>query len=117
MQRLPKKEVNEIAKGIIQNQIFCSYMAPDNLIVNIFMPLALMSKEDLSKHDVENVGQIIGDMRDTFGMGVNGYPIFHSCRLIYKEDWKLILAKVRQMDKAMTKIMRNNKKTVEDYSI
>lgn len=93
-------------------------MAPNDMLMSIFMPLVFMSKEDISKDEVvDNIGQIIGDMKDTFRMGVNGYPIFHSCRFIHKKDWNLIKGKVRCMEKAMDKITRNNKQIKEDYCI
>lgn len=92
-------------------------MAPSNLIIRIFMPLSLMSKDDISKDELDNIGQIIGDMKDTLKMGVNGYPIFHSCRFIHKEDWNIIRGKVRKMEKAIDKITRNNKYVKEDYVI
>lgn len=81
------------------------------------MPLVLMSKDNISKDEIDNIGQIIGDMKDTFGRAVNGYPIFHSCRFIHKEDWNIIREKVRKMEKAMDKITRNNKQVKEDYVI
>lgn len=77
-----------------------------------------MSKEDISKEEIDNIGQIIGDMKDRFPMGVNGYPIFHACSFIHKEDWKLIREKVRRMEKAMARITGDKPShKFQDYSI
>jgi hypothetical protein len=93
-------------------------MAPNDLVMSIFMPLALMSKDDVSKDELENVGQIIGDMKDTFPRSVNGYPIFHTCRFIDKKDWAIIIAKVNLMKKAIAKVERENTRVPkEDYVI
>ena len=93
-------------------------MAPNNLTMSIFMPLVFMSKKNISEEELANVGQIIGDVKDTFKMGVNGYPIFHSCRFIHKEDWKLIREKVRRMEKAMARITGEKpSRKVQAYTI
>jgi len=76
-----------------------------------------MSKDDISKDEIDNIGQIIGDMKDTFNMGVNGYPIFHSCRFIHKEDWKLIRSKVRRINRAVDKLTKEKPRQLQDYSI
>ncbi len=35
----------------------------------------------------QDIGVIMGNMKDTFPRSINGYPIFHSFNLIHKEDW------------------------------
>lgn len=91
-------------------------MAPSDMLQSIFMPLVFMTKEQFG--NVDDIGQIIGDMKDTFKMAVNGYPIFSACRFINKADWKIIREKVKRMEKAINKVKRENvKEPKEDYSI
>lgn len=52
--------------------------------------------EWVEKHDRifadwgSNMGVVMGDMKDSFPRGINGYPMFHACQPIHKDDWKRI---------------------------
>ena len=36
----------------------------------------------------EDIGVLVGDIKDAFPRGVNGYPMFSACRTIHREDWE-----------------------------
>jgi hypothetical protein len=35
----------------------------------------------------EDIGVLVGDIKDAFPRGVNGYPMFHAFSTIHREDW------------------------------
>ena len=41
-----------------------------------------------------NIGVVMGDMKDSFPRGINGYPMFHACQPIHKDDWERIQAAI-----------------------
>ncbi len=62
--------------------------------------------EWVEKHDRifsewgSDIGVLMGDMKDAFPRGINGYPMFHACLPIHKDDWKRIrTAIMREQDR------------------
>lgn len=50
---------------------------------------------------VQDIGCLIGDMKNTFPRSINGYPMFHAYYVVHKDDWKRIAAAVnRELDRA-----------------
>lgn len=35
----------------------------------------------------EDIGAIVGNMKDTFPRAINGYPMFHAIQTVHKDDW------------------------------
>jgi hypothetical protein len=62
--------------------------------------------EWVEKHDLifsewgSDIGVLMGDMKDAFPRGINGYPMFHACLAIHKEDWERIrTAIIKEQDR------------------
>jgi hypothetical protein len=54
----------------------------------------------------EDVGAIVGNMKDALPRGINGYPMIGSIRLIHKDDWERIYAAVRrEQDRAQSLVV------------
>ncbi len=116
MKNLPKKLINEIARQIVQNEIFTSEhvrQGDENLIPSIFMPVLLGGLNDMPQEEREQIGMCYAFYKDSFPRGINGYPMFHSVAFVTKSDAKLVWAKVDKMQKAMDRIMgkQNGNKT------
>lgn len=49
----------------------------------------------------KDLGVVMGNMKDTFPRGINGFPMFHAIQMIHKEDWIRIRdAIVREQERA-----------------
>lgn len=53
----------------------------------VFMPLALGALETWGKKSLKDVGLIWEHIGQAMPWGVNGCPMFTSCRLMHREDW------------------------------
>jgi len=65
-----------------------------------------LRKDWIARHDElfsewgADVGVLMGEMKHSFPRGVNGYPMFHSMRVIHKDDWDRIrTAIIREQDR------------------
>jgi hypothetical protein len=53
-------------------------------------------EEWLAKHSrifsrwAEDVGCLLGDMKNTFPRAINGFPMFHALSIVHREDWERI---------------------------
>lgn len=48
-----------------------------------------------------DLGVVMGNMKDTFPRGINGFPMFHAIQMVHKEDWARIRgAIVREQERA-----------------
>lgn len=104
----PEKELNRLARDIVQQQVFLSVYireADMQMLGMIFMPLGLGALADMSEAEVNDIG-VVYEYYDKAGpRSVNGYPIFFSCHIISRQDWEYVVKKVDGMREAMKAIM------------
>jgi hypothetical protein len=83
------EDLKQIALGIFNGQILTDRHLPlgdTNLLFMVFMPLALSGKS-LADWMLENkVNLIYGDIKDSFGRSINGFPVFRSIGFLNEED-------------------------------
>ena len=49
----------------------------------------------------QDIGVVMGNMKDTFPRGINGFPMFHAIQMIHKEDWvRIRSALIREQERA-----------------
>lgn len=97
---LTKDQVNDIAVGIANNEIFTDlHIDPDDgdnirKIGMIWMPIGLGCLEG---RDLSNLGMIYSWVKDAGSRSVNGYPVFMSANFINKEQALVIHGKAREL--------------------
>lgn len=109
--RLDDNALKQIAKDMYNNVIFSSLFLPEHdqyLISSIFMAFTLMGpgmdgKDErergigsiLEQEHYENwlkqIGMIYENMSEAGPRGINGYPMFMSCKFIDIEDTKKVI--------------------------
>lgn len=97
MKNLSLEDIAKIAKDIATDKIFSSCHMTEHELSNIglvFMPIALGGLSDLSDADKEDIGMIYEYYDKAGPRGINGMPMFFSCRLVNKNDTKMIFEKV-----------------------
>lgn len=60
------------------------------LIGMVFMPLMLGGLSELAPEDTDSIGLIWENMAAAGPRGVNGMPVFMSCRLMAKADFEIV---------------------------
>ena len=94
---LTDEQIYELAQELIAGRIMLSSQVPENLLLSVFMPLALMDQKDIPK----DLHTVYGHMKNTFGRAINGYPIFSSCGMLNKEETKRLIGKAKQLQSAL----------------
>jgi len=81
-------DLRKIAVDLYNNHIFTiQQIEQESLIPMVFMPIALGGLQNIPKEDLERIGSIFEYYSEAGPRGINGYPIFFSCKLISKEQW------------------------------
>jgi len=52
----------------------------------------------------EDVGCLLGDMKNTFPRAINGFPMFHAFSIVHREDWHRIDAAAQRESERQSKI-------------
>lgn len=107
LQNLPDKELNQLAKDIATDKVFCSFFLRESeqrMLGNIFMPLLFGALQDYSKEQIDDIGFICEYYREAGPRSINGYPIFMSCRFVNKSDAGKIQEKVETIRKMLQDI-------------
>lgn len=98
--KITDRERREIALGVMEGTVFTSAQVHEHdleLLSMIFMPVLFGAYEDLTDEDRNDIGFIYSMMADAFPRGINGYPIFHTCKIVSKADAGLIFEYVDAM--------------------
>ena len=99
---MQKKELAQVAKDIVANKIFTSnHLRDKSLLSNVFMPLIFGATSEYSKEQIDDIGMIYADYKDSGPSSINGYPIFWACRFVSKHDSKIIWDKVEKIEKLL----------------
>jgi hypothetical protein len=89
-------ELREFVDDFLSGNIFTSAQVPENESLNlIFMPLVL-GGGDMLKPIADDIGCLFEYMSKAFPRSINGYPMFHSFRVMHKDDWKVALKTIKQ---------------------
>lgn len=99
-----EEELFEIAKGIDSGQIFTSkHLDNEKLISTVFMVLTFASDKILK--DLEEAYVCYEYNSNALKkLAVNGYPIFHSCKLLTADEWDRILEYIDKIEAAVNKV-------------
>lgn len=89
--RLDAAGVREMAQGIVTNQYFVGSQAPVDLWPMIFLPIGLGALADV---DIDTLGMVVEEWSRAGDRGINGFPIFMSCKLVHVDDWAAVDEKV-----------------------
>jgi len=107
-----EKELKEIAIGIVDNKIFCQWhIRPEDasMIGSIFMPLMLMSSEELGRLKKEDLGMAYEYMNEKGYYGINGYPTFMSVRFLTEKDTDKVRKYVDEYEKVRKEFLTTPK--------
>ena len=96
--RMTDDDIKDVVRGLVTGHIFTATDAPDDLLPMIFLPLGLAGNSDI---DWETVGNVIERLDKAGERGINGYPIFLTCRLVHKDDWSLIAERALKAAEAL----------------
>ncbi len=100
-----EEKIRELALGVVHGDIFTSMQLSRTeveLLPIIFMPL-MLAPDKFRRQLQEHPPTIIyAKYKDQMGnRGINGYPIFSACGMLYKRDAELFLEKVKALMKAL----------------
>lgn len=84
--RMSDELLREFVLGLCDGRLFTSAQIDKEDVGTTFIVLALAS--DLEPKDFEDVGIVWEWMDKALPRTVNGRPMFTSCQLMHKDDWK-----------------------------
>jgi hypothetical protein len=106
---LTDEDVVEVAQGLIANKYFLSTQIPKSqqrqLMHMIFLPLAFMKKRDLNTMVTNDVVCLFEETGQAMPRGINGFPMFPSCRQMTREDYKRVLETEHKLREAMNAVL------------
>lgn len=98
VKRLTPQEVHEVARRVVTNQGLLTNQS--RALRSAFM--LLLSLTDWSAFDVATIGAFYGDLGDVIpGRTLNGFPMFHTLRLIHTDDVSLLTAEIKRLTEAL----------------
>ena len=100
--RMDAEDIKKVAKGLVEGHIVCLDMIPEDMWSLVFMPLM----GGIQQHyDLDDVGNVY-EWTDKAGeRGVNGYPMFLSCKIANREDWLAVIERAAKIDAAVKAAM------------
>ena len=95
---LTEEEIKKLADDMYRGLVFTDrHIQNPSDISSVFMPLALLNKEQIEKLNVEYAGMIYEYMDQAGPMAINGMPMFCSFRFLSQEVAKKVMEKYRQI--------------------
>lgn len=99
-----RKELKALALGIHKGDIFTDrHIEPHDrasLLHLVFLPLALMDKETMTKLKESGPGLIYEYRHKAGPVGINRYPIFYSLGYLSKADTESVFEIIRKLEAA-----------------
>lgn len=101
---LSVESISKIAKDVALGKIFISWMCPEDLLINVFMPLALIEDKRRQWFIDNEIHGLYEYYEKSIKLCVNGYPIFPSFHILNKHDYGLVYNKFTEIDAAIKAI-------------
>jgi hypothetical protein len=98
---LSDEEVTKLAKAMYRNEVFFSFMIPENqrirMIPMVFMVVLFM--DDITKKQLvaNEIDVFYEYMSEAGPRGINGYPTFFSCRSMTRNDGNRVINKYNEI--------------------
>lgn len=96
--RLTKKGIHDLAVDIVTNVV---YIANDKDATLSFPVLLMADRKTLPMAVLRRTGAIYEERRLAGPTGINGRPMFMSCRLLHKDDLDPLLTEIERIEKAL----------------
>lgn len=101
--RLEDDEIKRVAKGLVEGHVFTATMCPPDMIGHVFMVAALGGLSDFDPDDVA----MLYEWLDKAGeRGINGYPMFMSCRVVCHDDWNRVVEMAEKIVNAVAEALK-----------
>ena len=101
---LADEEVKKLADDIYKGLVFTDrHMNNPGDMPRVFMPLALLKKEQIDEFNANPPGMVYEYMDKAGPMSINGMPMFFSFRFISQKDAKKVSKKYIQIKNAIEK--------------
>ncbi len=94
--RATPEQLNRLTKGIIEGEYYP--LDTEEKIQHGAAMLMLLSGFELTEEEMQSVGMPYGFMRSALPRTVNGIPMFQRIGFIHKDDWALIVGKLKEYD-------------------
>jgi len=97
-ERLDADEVKCVARGLVEGRVFTADMCPPDMIGMVFMVVGMGG---LANYDLDKVGNIYEWLDRAGERGINGMPMFMSCKVAHVDDWPLVVEMAKVIDDAI----------------
>ena len=109
------EELKNVAIGIHSGTIFCDRQVQDeNLLGNVFMPILLGALSEWTEEEAKEIGMIYEDLSEAGPRGINGYPIFMSCKMMNRKDAETVLMMVQKLRSSQDSLLNDALKEVRN---
>lgn len=103
--QLTEEEIKKLADDMYRGLVFTDrHIQNHDDVSRVFIPLALLEKEQIEKLKVEDPGMIYEYMDKAGPMAIDGMPMFWSFRFLNQEDAKKVMEKYFQIKEAIEKV-------------
>jgi len=101
-ERLSEDEIKQVVDGLVRGHIYTALDCPPDMIPSVFMVVAFGGLND---YDMDTVGMVYEWLDKAGERGINGCPMFLSCKVVHTDDWKIIVERAVKVEQAMQKAM------------
>lgn len=94
VRKMTAQERKTFVVDYLQNKVITSNQIPDDLWPKCFMVLALGALSGWGKEELLKIGILYEYLDQAMPVGINGYPMFMSCRMMHIDDWVVCAAAI-----------------------
>lgn len=101
LKRLTDDELRAFIIGVVDGKIFTLQhinAADQRLLHSIFMPLAMGALAEWPAEVLKEIGTVWEYYDAAMDRAINGYPMFMSCRVMWKGDWERASKKIVELE-------------------
>jgi hypothetical protein len=96
--RMSNDALKQFVLDYIDGKIFIiQQIKQPSVVPMVFLPLAMGALSGVPKEVALEIGTVWEYWDQAGPRGVNGYPMFTSCRFMWKGDWERAAAKIEQL--------------------
>jgi hypothetical protein len=88
-------ELKELARQVIKNEVFVGTSKEE-------IEYAFMLLVTLGANFPDDTVALYGDYKDTMARGINGYPMFHTCGYLTKDEYAVFSSHWKRMHEALS---------------